>query len=252
MFKPEIKFTINSLKSFQEETKKCDELLKQIRIEFERQVNIATINVTKDIINNVIINKLNALIDQTKNSEVIKLIQEKKQLIDLQNSVIKGFENEKESILSIITSNLKQKKRVTKLTKASSQAIEADKYIAYVSSSTSEYQEILTSEDDINLAIRFLQIENQLKDSVDRVKQINEEFQEKIKALNINYIENDFSEELNVLSKYSKFSYLFDLVDLDPEKSYLLYGNEDDYVVYESSMKKIQELNKELNKILNE
>ena len=241
-------FKINSFSSYLESKKQKESLIEAINKDFIKQSNIATVAIAKDIINNVIINKLNKLINQAKNEEVIQLTIEKNKTLNHYNKELKDLVCEKESILSIVTSNLKQKKRVYKLAKAESDAISDTKYIAYVSGS-SEYQEILTQDDDINLAKRYLLIEQELDDKQECIKQAHDYFKKNLENLNINYIENDFSLEFEILEQNSKFTHLMTIGDLDPELNYLLYGQEDDYDQYKESLVKIQALNQELQEL---
>lgn len=243
-------FKINSFSSYLEAKKQKESLIEAINKDFIKQSNIATVAIAKDIINNVIIDKLNKLIDQAKNEDVIKLTANKNNELKKCDDSLKNLVCEKESILSIVTSNLKQKKRVHKLSKAKSDAISDVKYVAYITG-TAEYQEVLTQDDDINLAIRFLEIEDELDKIQEDIKKTTDDFNNSIKNLNINYIENDFSLEFEILEQNSKFTHLMIIEDLDPELNYLLYGQEDDYDQYKESLAKIQALNKELQELNN-
>lgn len=245
-----IQFKINSFNEYLEAKYQKENLIKNINKEFIKQSNIATISICQDIINNVIIEKLNKLIEQAKNPDVIHLIGFRDDLLNNLNESLEILNNEKESILAIVTSNLKQKKRVTKLAIAKSDALTESKYIAYlVANGSSEYQEILTNEDDINLAIRFIEINEQLNSINTRIYEINQDFQKDLKNLNIDYIENDFSLEFEILEQNSKFNNLNSILDLDPELNYLLYGTNNDYETYKNSLFKIQELYKQLNEL---
>lgn len=241
-------FKINSFSSYLESKKQKESLIESINKDFIKQSNIATVAIAKDIINNVIIDKLNKLIAQAKNEEVIRLTVGKNKVLNNWNDSLKNLANEKESILSIVTSNLKQKKRVHKLSKAKSDAISEVKYIAYIGG-TAEYQEVLTQDDDINLAIRFIDIERELDNIQENIKWTIDDFNNSIKNLNINYIENDFSLEFEILEQNSKFTHLMTIEDLDPELNYLLYGQEDDYDQYKESLVEIQALNQELQEL---
>ena len=66
-------FKINSFSSYLESKKQKESLIESINKDFIKQSNIATVAIAKDIINNVIIDKLNKLIAQAKNEEVIRL-----------------------------------------------------------------------------------------------------------------------------------------------------------------------------------
>lgn len=243
-------FKINSFSSYLDAKNQKASLIESINKDFIKQSNIATVVIAKDIINNVIIDKLNKLIDQAKNEDVIKLTANKNNELKKCDDSLKNLVCEKESILSIVTSNLKQKKRVHKLSKAKSDAISDVKYVAYIGG-TAEYQEVLTQDDDINLAIRFLEIEDELDKIQEDIKKTTDDFNNSIKNLNINYIENDFSLEFEILEQNSKFTHLMIIEDLDPELNYLLYGQEDDYDQYKESLAKIQALNKELQELNN-
>lgn len=243
-------FKINSFSSYLDAKNQKASLIESINKDFIKQSNIATVAIAKDIINNVIIDKLNKLIDQAKNEDVIRLTANKNNELKKCDDSLKNLVCEKESILSIVTSNLKQKKRVHKLSKAKSDAISDVKYVAYIGG-TAEYQEVLTQDDDINLAIRFLEIEDELDKIQEDIKKTTDDFNNSIKNLNINYIENDFSLEFEILEQNSKFTHLMTIEDLDPELNYLLYGQEDDYDQYKESLAKIQSLNKELQELNN-
>lgn len=98
------------------------------------------------ILNNILIQQLQ-LLKKNKASSLDEVYKSRNNLLD-----------EQESILGILTSNLNQKKKVTKVTLACSEATESDKYLAHLGENDTSYCLVLTKKNNIDLAKRYLTI----------------------------------------------------------------------------------------------
>ena len=244
----ETKFSFKTFNDYLTSIKSKEERIDNIYDSFEKEFNTNIINLTKNLINVHIIDKLERLIEQFSNNEIKELETNKTNQIDYCENQIQKLKNEKESILGIITANLKQKKKVYTIKLATSMEIDG-LYLAYIGNiDNGNYTEILTNEDDINLAKRFLSIDSEIESYYNQIENIKNEFKENMKQFK-NYMQNDFSQEFELLSRISDI----DIINLNEltEKSYIyLYGNVEDYDQYQKSIKQIIEKYKQLNEIL--
>lgn len=245
----ETKFNFKTFNDYLTSIKSKEERIDNIYDSFEKEFNTNIINLTKNLINVHIIDKLEKLIDQFSNDKIKEIESNKSNSINNCHEQINKLINEKESILGIITANLKQKKKVFTIKLANSIGIEGNFYLAYIGNTDSgNYTEVLSNEDDINLAKRFLEIDQEIDKHNKQIDNIYKEFKENMKQFD-NYIPNDFSKEFELLQRISDI----DIISLNEltEKSYIyLYGNVEDYDQYQKSIKNIIEKYKQLNEIL--
>ena len=245
----ETKFNFKTFNDYLTSIKSKEERIDNIYDSFEKEFNTNIINLTKNLINVHIIDKLEKLIDQFSNDKIKEIESNKSNSINNCHEQINKLINEKESILGIITANLKQKKKVCTIKLANSIGIEGNFYLAYIGNTDSgNYTEVLSNEDDINLAKRFLEIDQEIDKYNKQIDNIYKEFKENMKQFD-NYIPNDFSKEFELLQRISDI----DIISLNEltEKSYIyLYGNVEDYDQYQNSIKIIIEKYKKLNEIL--
>ena len=245
----ETKFNFKTFNDYLTSIKSKEERIDNIYDSFEKEFNTNIINLTKNLINVHIIDKLEKLIDQFSNDKIKEIESNKSNSINNCHEQINKLINEKESILGIITANLKQKKKVFTIKLANSIGIEGNFYLAYIGNTDSgNYTEVLSNEDDINLAKRFLEIDQEIDKHNKQIDNIYKEFKENMKQFD-NYIPNDFSKEFELLQRISDIN-IISLNELT-EKSYIyLYGNVEDYDQYQKSIKNIIEKYKQLNEIL--
>lgn len=245
----ETKFNFKTFNDYLTSIKSKEERIGNIYDSFEKEFNTNIINLTKNLINVHIIDKLEKLINQFSNDKIKEIESNKSNSINNCHEQINKLINEKESILGIITANLKQKKKVFTIKLANSIGIEGNFYLAYIGNTDSgNYTEVLSNEDDINLAKRFLEIDQEIDKHNKQIDNIYKEFKENMKQFD-NYIPNDFSKEFELLQRISDI----DIISLNEltEKSYIyLYGNVEDYDQYQKSIKSIIEKYKQLNEIL--
>lgn len=237
---------INKINTFQElnEAKKLKEkLINEINCEFIKEYNIATISLTKDILINVIPNKINSLIEQLKNPIVIEAEKEKINKLENINKEKIDIRREQKSILSIITSNLKFKRAVSNIEQVSSSVLSDEKYVAFVGENGSSFQQVLEGS-DVELAKRYVELDNIISNLNEKQSLIYKDFDLQIK--DIQYIDNNFDEELKELRNISKIHW-HSIFDFNENEYYLFYGNEDDYDVYFNQIVKIKELYKQYN-----
>lgn len=243
-----IKFQIATYKEYLDAEQQKKNLLKEIDLEFKKQFNSNIVNLNKSIVLSII-DKLNVLIEQYSNSVIATAEKNKANSLKELEQTRHNFYDEMENILGLLTSNLNQKKRVTKVSLATSEASEGEKYLAYLGENGTSYCLVLNEKINIDLAKRYLAIYKEL-DKLDELKKTTlEDFKKSIK--DYDYVENNFSKELNFLEEVSKFSDLYRLEDLDPEEYYLLIANNEDYDSLKEQLIAIQDLKKQLNNIIN-
>lgn len=239
-------FYINKINTFEdliEARKQKEKLINEIQSEFVKNYNIATINLTKDLLLNVIPNKINALIEQLKNPIVLEAEKEKLNKLENIRKDIIELRKEQRSILSIVTSNLKFKKSVSHIEEVSSTVLSNEKYVANVGENGSSFQQVLEGS-DIEFAKRFVELSKLIVNLNKEESLVYKDFDNKIK--DIKYISDDFDQELEELRNVSKVNW-YSISNFDENEYYLFYGNEDDYDVYFNQIVKIKELYKQFN-----
>lgn len=243
-----IKFQIDTYSNFKKAVEEKAKLQKEINLSFKKEFNSNIVNLNKSIVTSIV-DKLKVLIEQSSNSIIATAEKTKANSLKALDQKRRGFYNEMESILGLLTSNLNQKKKVTKVSLATSEASEGDKYLAYLGENGTSYCSVLNEKINIDLAKRYLVIEIELS-KLDKEKEtILDEFKKSIK--DYDYVENDFDEELEFLEDVSKFTDLYCLENLDPEEYYLLIANNEDYDSLKEQLIVIQDLNKQLKDIIN-
>lgn len=241
---------ISKIKTFndlQEAVKTKENLINEINAEFVKNYNIATIDLTKDLLLNVIPNKINTLINQLKNPVILEAEQVKlKKLNEIKDQKSLMIAEQK-SILSIITSNLKFKKSVSSIEAVSSEVLSDQKYVAVVGENGTSFQQVLEGS-DIELAKRFIELNGAIEQLNNDDETVNKNFEEAIK--DIEYIKEEFYIELQELRNVSKISW-FSINDIDENEYYLFYGNEEDYTLYQNQLKSIKALYSEFVELKN-
>lgn len=241
-------YQINNFNDYLKAQKQRDEYIRQAEIEYTKELNSKIVHLNLNAPSDII-NKLHLLIKQSSNSTIATAEKNKASSLDEVYKSRNNLLDEQESILGILTSNLNQKKKVTKVTLACSEAAESDKYLAYLGENGTSYCLVLTEKNNIDLAKRYLAIFSELDKLVELKESIIENFKKTIK--DYDYVENDFSYELRYIEKISKFDSLFDLEDLDPEKYYQFIVPTEDYPKLKEQLIEIQNLKKQLDELIN-
>lgn len=239
-----LNYDFTTFENFKKAKAEKEKMFQMAEIEFEKQFNIATIDLTKDLLN-TIDDKLLKIIKQFEDKELLNKINDKESQLEKLNMNLFESEKRKTDIISILSANLKEKKLITKLDKTNSGI-----YYVHISSGTSEYSKVLENEEDIKYADEYFECLQSSNNINNQINQLNEEFDKFIK--NREYIEFNFSEEIDLLNKISRFK-IYSINELDNNKHYLLYGTKEDYELYnsrileiENNLKKYYELKKSL------
>ncbi len=225
-----------------------EQLINNINAEFVKNYNIATIDLTKDLLINVIPNKIKSLIEQIKNPIVLEAEKAKVIKLDENSNKYQLALDEQKSILSIVTSNLKFKKAVSDIKKVSSEVFSDEKYVAIIGENGTSFQQVLEGS-DIELAKRFVELNQTIEVLTQSNKAIEKEFQEAIK--DVEYIEDNFFDELQELRSISKINWS-SINHFDEEQYFMFYGQDEDYEVYKKQIILIKNLNKEYEDLKSE
>ena len=236
----QITFKIETLQDLITETKRKEALEKSINIEFTIAKKTSIINLTKDILMNVIPSKLKTILKQLENPEVIALDTNRDSMIKDLEQESDQAKMERDSILSILTSQLNFKKEVLDIKHTKINLSRTSINEAYVAQFGNFDKELEDSE-HTQMAKRFLELDNILSKAKKQVEQTWKQFDQSIKDLDIDYIPKNFNRELLELNKISNLNLYF-LKDLQPELYYELTGSSQDYKTYQIAIKAIQEL----------
>lgn len=236
----QITFEIETLQDLITETKRKEALEKSINIEFTIAKKTSIINLTKDILINVIPNKLKAILEQLENPEVIALEKNRDETIKSLEQESNQAAKERDSILSILTSQLNLKKEVLDIKHTKINLSKTNINEAYVAQFGSFDKELEDSE-HTQMAKRYLELINILNQTKEQIEKTWKQFDQAIKDLDIDYIPRSFNQELSELNKISNLE-LYYLKDLQPELYYELTGSSKDYQDYQIAIKTIQEL----------
>lgn len=222
------------------------ETIKNIKVEFEKNINMSMIPVVRDIITNVIPEKLVKIENQFKNPEILELETTRKEALEKISIKREKALNEQKSILNIIAADIGAKKSINKITfdETESGAIAEGEvpnrtaYLAHINASD-EYPVSLTSEQHVSMAKRYLLLKEDLKSFIEKIDEINEDFDKSVE--NIEYVPLDFGLELLELAEITGVSYC-KVSEIDPEDYYKFIGDESDFKNYEESLLKISKL----------
>lgn len=234
--------SINTLKQLKQARKEKEIAIKSIHDNYQKDRNMGWIELTKDIVNQVIPNKLNKILDQFNNELVNKAEKIKKEALKEISSQEIKWKEDMESILQVLGAGFKDRKEILNLRKTTIKVGDSDERII-ATLSDGKFQEL--SEAERVSGQEYLDLETKLKELDKKREEVLKTFQESIK--DVNYIKIDFDEEIEELNKISKLN-IYNLSNLDNNSYYKLFGSETDYSSYKESIEKIQSLLKTLEK----
>lgn len=224
-----------------ENQEKYEKEIKKLKFNHQKEIQSTVIEVTKDIINSVIISKLKKAIDQFSNEEIANARKTKEEDLKEICSQKEVKEEAVKSILDVLGANFKDRKEVISLRRST---IEIGNSSERIIATISDGKLVELGDDEINAGKMYLELIDEIKECDLAIKKIYNSFDEQVK--NLSYEEIDFEKEIKELNLRSKLS-INNLYQLEEDDHIKLFGLTEDFENYKNSILKIKMLLKKLN-----